>query len=309
MEFLGSSESGGMASRHRRIKSDGTLTHPNWSVLSSVQWKCIDGRLAIKSPYLATDGWEVTNDKIEPTPDGRAFVLLGRVDRIVKIEEKRVSLTAVESRLVGSGWVVAAKACAITDARTLLAVAAIPSDRGRKLLKAEGKNALVKTLRKVLVQSLEAVCLPRRWRFVSEFPENLLGKTSLTMLEQLFEPGSLQYVVESQTGEAAELILTVDGQTPYFQGHFPDFALLPGVAQVQMTVELARRFFAMPPEFVGLKNLKFTRPIRPNATLIVKLDWKAQANELAFVWSGLEGQPCVRGVLCFAVAAGWEAGR
>ena len=43
-------------------------------------------------------------DRIEAQADG-SFVLLGRADRIVKIEEKRVSITAMEAALQAAGFV------------------------------------------------------------------------------------------------------------------------------------------------------------------------------------------------------------
>jgi acyl-coenzyme A synthetase/AMP-(fatty) acid ligase len=45
-----------------------------------------------------------------PTGDG-GFVLAGRADRIVKIEEKRVSLSAIEQRLLASPLVREAARC------------------------------------------------------------------------------------------------------------------------------------------------------------------------------------------------------
>jgi acyl-coenzyme A synthetase/AMP-(fatty) acid ligase len=41
------------------------------------------------------------DDGIELMPDGR-FRLLGRLDRVVKIEEKRLSLPEMEARLAAS---------------------------------------------------------------------------------------------------------------------------------------------------------------------------------------------------------------
>lgn len=283
-EFLGSSESGGIAIRQRQIAPDGLIVQLHWQALPSVQWKCEDGLLVIKSPQLATDGWEVTPDRIEPLPDGKSFMHLGRADRIAKIEEKRVSMTAVETALLNSGLVQAAKTLQLDDTRATFAAVAVPTQKAIEILKTSGKAALVKILKAHLAQSFEAVCLPRRWRFVSALPENSMGKTSVLSLMALFNPKSIQFVVESQSADSANLVLTIAAQSPYFEGHFPEFALLPGVAQIEMSIDLAKRFFAMPETFSGLKNLKFMRPVRPNDTILVELKWVADKSELQFAW-------------------------
>ena len=55
-----------------------------------------DGIIQVKSERLDPLHWTVGNDKIVMHSDG-LFTLLGRTDRIVKIEEKRLSLTALEN--------------------------------------------------------------------------------------------------------------------------------------------------------------------------------------------------------------------
>ena len=73
-----------------------------------VQWQLQDGLLAVRSPRLGHDGWWLTSDLA--TADGAGFHLRGRADRIVKIEEKRVSLGAVERRLAAAPWIAEARA-------------------------------------------------------------------------------------------------------------------------------------------------------------------------------------------------------
>ena len=294
-EFLGSSESGGIAIRQRQIAQDGTLVKLEWQALPSVQWKCEDGLLVIKSPQLATDGWEVTPDRIEPLPGGNSFMHLGRADRIVKIEEKRVSMTAVENALLDSGLVQAAKTLQLDDSRRTFAAVAVPSQKAIEILKTSGKAALVKVLKTHLVQSFEVVCLPRRWRFVSGLPENSMGKTSILSLMALFQPESIQFVVESRSTDSANLIVTIPTQCPYFDGHFPEFALLPGVAQIEMSIQLGRTLFSMPETFAGLKNLKFMKPVRPNDTVFVQLKWDVVTSQLEFAWFNRDREPYARG--------------
>lgn len=295
LEFLGSSESGGIAIRQRGVADDGTITRTEWHRLPAVEWKCEDGLLVIKSPQLATDGWEVTPDRIEPIVEGESFYHLGRADRIAKIEEKRVSMTAVEKALEASDKVATAKTLQLADARTTFAAVALLSPAGVKKLKTDGKAALVKELKDLLAQSFERVCLPRKWRFVSALPENSMGKTTVAALQALFDDMALQYVVENRTPDSAVLLVTIPGRCPYFEGHFPEFALLPGVAQIEMTIKLAREFFALPSVFTGIKNLKFMQPVLPNSTVCVALAWNADKAELDFGWQDQSGNMCAKG--------------
>lgn len=277
-ELLGSSEAGGIATRSRSLSEAGEVVPTPWRPLPSVQWRSANGLLAIKSTQLYTRDWEVMNDMIEPCADGETFRHLGRTDRVVKINEKRVSLTAVEERLTQSPCVLAAKALQLEDARRSLAVVATLRDEGIRLLRTRGKFALVQTLRATLAQSLERTCLPRRWRFVSELPENSMGKTTTTALAALFSPTALQSVLVERMETSARYVVAVAANLPYFEGHFPQFAILPGLTQIQWAVALAREAFAPPPYFAGLRQLKFMKPIRPGDTIEVQLTLAADAD-------------------------------
>jgi acyl-coenzyme A synthetase/AMP-(fatty) acid ligase len=67
-----------------------------------------DGALIIASAYLPTGHVEHTADAARIEADGR-FELLGRLDRIVKLEEKRISLPMLEQALVTHDWVAEAR--------------------------------------------------------------------------------------------------------------------------------------------------------------------------------------------------------
>lgn len=86
-EIYGSSETGGIAWRQ-----GGEL----WSAFPGVELSLNDeGALRIASPYLPAGHVEQSADAAELQADGR-FILRGRLDRIVKLEEKRISLPMLE---------------------------------------------------------------------------------------------------------------------------------------------------------------------------------------------------------------------
>ncbi len=282
-ELLGSSEAGGIATRSRTLDAEGNIVTTPWRPLPSVEWKSVDGLLAIRGRQLYSSDWEVTSDRIEICPDGGTFLHLGRADRIVKVNEKRVSLTAVEQTLTDSPLVAAAKALQLTDGRRSLAAVATLAPEGITLLRTKGKFALVQALKGELAKSFERICLPRRWRFVTALPENSMGKTTTTALAALFAPEALQSVCAEKTESSATFVVSAPADLPFFEGHFPDFALLPGLTQIQWAVELARTAFKLPPYFAGLSNLKFMKPVRPGATVEFALTLSDDRKSAAFV--------------------------
>ena len=45
-------------------------------------------------------------------------------------------------------------------------------------------------------------------------------------------------IVELEEGESAVGIKCVSGNEPYFQGHFPNYAVMPGVLQVETVAQV-----------------------------------------------------------------------
>ncbi len=68
----------------------------------------------MRSPFSGHDGWQRMGDRVAFRGDG-SFELLGRADRVAKIEDKRVSLTEIERRLAEHAYVKDAVAVALED--------------------------------------------------------------------------------------------------------------------------------------------------------------------------------------------------
>ena len=60
----------------------------------------------------------------------------------------------------------------------------------------------------------------------------------------------------------AEMLFPTDGE--WFEGHFPDFPVLPGVAQLFYFRRFARRVFPDFPDAGLYRRIKFRRLVRPN---------------------------------------------
>jgi 3-hydroxymyristoyl/3-hydroxydecanoyl-(acyl carrier protein) dehydratase len=97
-------------------------------------------------------------------------------------------------------------------------------------------------------------------------------------------------VSQQQTGLGAELQLRVPATTPYFEGHYPNHPILPGVVQIGWAEQLARRYFALPECFIALEALKFQDLIFPGATLTLTLRYKPERAKLEFNYRSAQGQ-------------------
>ncbi|WP_164566698.1 acyl-CoA synthetase, partial [Pseudomonas viridiflava] len=107
--------------------------------------------------------------------DGR-FELLGRLDRIVKLEEKRISLPLIEQALVTHEWVREARLGVVQENRASLGALVVLSDNGLLALRTQGRRALTEALRQHLRPHCEALALPRRWRLLRQMPLNAQDK-------------------------------------------------------------------------------------------------------------------------------------
>lgn len=157
-EIFGSTETGGVAYRRQ---DDGGET---WSVFPGVKIAAgKDRRLVVKSPFSFKRKYTM-GDAVEILDGGESFRLLGRVDRLVKINEERVNLAEMEAKIVALGF----RECAL---------AAIDGERGAVLgavVAGEPKGAL--EMRKICLPLFPKGTVPKRWRFVESLPRNAQGK-------------------------------------------------------------------------------------------------------------------------------------
>jgi acyl-CoA synthetase (AMP-forming)/AMP-acid ligase II len=283
IEVYGSSETGGVAWRRR---GEGTLE--DWTPFPGVEWRAdADGLLQVHSSPAG--GWQQLADRVEGSAGGR-FVLRGRADRIVKIEEKRVSLDAMEAALCASGLVSEARVLACLDDATRQSLAAfvVPNDAGQALLKEGGGSALRGRLRAVLAASTHAVALPRRWRYLDRLPANAQGKTTQADLLALLDadtparPRFPDLHLVEDTPARKLFALTVPADLLYFDGHFTLAPVLPGVVQVDWAIHYGRLHFGLAGPFAGMNALKFQQMIRPGVPIRLELTWDEIKRSLNF---------------------------
>jgi acyl-CoA synthetase (AMP-forming)/AMP-acid ligase II len=291
-EILGSSETGGIAWRRWNAEQ------PAWTPLPGVHWRVQDGVLEVQSPHLADTAWWRSQDRAEP--DGAAgFRLLGRADRIVKVEERRVSLDALERQIQGHAAVKDARVLLLGGARSALAAVVAIADGMPVPEDAAARRALAQALSRHLAGTQDAVTRPRRWRFVHALPTNTQGKVTEAALTALFRPERPDAQWTLRGPERAQVDLLLDASLAVFEGHFTQAAILPGVAQLDWAVQLAREVFTMPPRFLRMEALKFQRVARPGDLIRLDLEWQAERGTLTFRYTSVHG-PHASGRVVFA---------
>ncbi|QQZ36658.1 AMP-binding protein [Pseudomonas sp. SK2] len=294
-EILGSSETGGIAWRQGEA-----LWQPFADVRLSQDAR---GALCIASPYLPAGHVEQSADAVAFADDGR-FHLLGRLDRIVKLEEKRISLPMLEQALCAHAWVGEARLGMVEHGRAYLAALVVLTPSGLHALRSKGRKALVERLRAHLAGHCEPLALPRRWRLLRQLPLNAQGKMPRADVQALLlAPRNMTPEVLEQRHEGDELHLTlvVPVDLACFAGHFPEAPVLPGVVQIDWAIALASEHLLPGYRFAGMEVLKFQHVVRPGDELVLNLRWDGERGKLYFAYS-CAGQACSSGRILMETA-------
>src|SRR5207244_12148912 len=71
----------------------------------------------------------------------------------------------------------------------------------------------------------------------------------------------------------------VSGNEPFFQGHFPEKAIMPGVLIVESLAQVACALFLSRPDFkgklaffMGMEEIKFRKPVVPGDRMELKIE-------------------------------------
>ncbi|MFC1399167.1 AMP-binding protein [Acinetobacter lactucae] len=269
IEVLGSSETGGIA--HRAKDEDA------WTAFSNVAIRIEDQQLIVKSNHAFENDWITTGDGAAWTDATcQTFRLMGRTDRIIKLEEKRLSLDAIEQTIQALDVV---KHCHVLvlehEQRQMLGCIVVLIEQAREQLQQQGKSAFVSHLKQQLKDSLETIAIPRQWRFLSQLPQNTQSKLNKNYLKTLFKP-MLQPVVLSQSQNSDDYIweLEFPPELACFKGHFPTQPIYPGVGQIGFLQHFAKSIWSDLSWCQGYEQLKFQNLIRPYAVVQLKLSRK-----------------------------------
>ena len=301
-EVLGSTETGGFASRQRGEGPAGPFT-PFPQATVTVDG---DGRLCVDSPYVdakQTDdaGPFVTGDLAEMQDDGR-FVHQGRADGVVKIAGHRVALQQVEALL--------REQPDLEDAAAI----AVPDDRGRghRLLVAVAPaHADPARIRELLLERLAAAALPRRILACDAMPREENGKLQRRRLLQLFDldaeghPANYALGWEGPTRERDEKRevsrrrVHLPEDYAWFEGHFEGYPVLAGAVQLKtLLVPAIEEAFPDLGPLRRLTRLRWNERILPGDTVDLALERRI-GEPVVRCTIERDGRVCTSGTLRF----------
>lgn len=178
-EVLGSTESGGIAFRQQCLS-------PDWQALPKVSINVapVTQQLRVQSPHFDSDEI-ILGDKIQLNPNG-TFSLLGRVDRVVKIEGKKVCLTELQEKTQEHPWIKEAYALPLETHRQHIGIVVILNNTGHIALTEQGKLLIKKNIQSWLAQFYDPIVIPKMIRYIDAFPINSQGKIVLQDMIELF---------------------------------------------------------------------------------------------------------------------------
>ena len=285
IEIFGSSETGVVAWR------DGKADAP-FSPFSDMNITLSDtGALVITSPRANDNTPLITQDQGELV--GTGFILQGRSDRIIKLEEKRLSLDAIEDALHSLADVADCHVLSVAHGeRAFLSAVVVLDDSAQHLLDTDGKKTMVHRLKTALRQHLEPIALPKHWRFVRQIPRNPQGKIDKLQMTALFDnsthhsdnptptpsPQADRYPPKTlirQSADSLSLSLEFVPSLACFQGHFDGFPIYPGVGQVGFLVRFCQDAWADLAWCMALEQVKFSDLIRPHDRIMLSLERSA----------------------------------
>lgn len=181
-EIYGSTETNFMG--YRKLKGVDEYYTP----FEGVSFKESSGDLYLYSPLI--DKKYKLDDKLEFKEN--KFKVIGRKDKVIKIEENRVSLTQIEDLVKKHEHITDCVALPLEKGDRIFIgiVVAVDEQMFKDLSYSENKDKLkhdfVKSIKSSLKDHLLLVAMPRYVRIVKEIPLNSMGKKITAQLRELF---------------------------------------------------------------------------------------------------------------------------
>ena len=123
-------------------------------------------------------------------------------------------------------------------------------------------------------------------------------------------------ITECTPGQGAKGIKCVTTNEPFFQGHFPNYKVMPGVLIIEALAQVGAVAILSVPEnrgklalFGGIKNARFKQQVRPVDVLELECELTAQRGPVGFgtATAKVNGKTACKAELTFALTPGPEA--
>ena len=122
-------------------------------------------------------------------------------------------------------------------------------------------------------------------------------------------------ITECIPGQGAKGIKCVTANEPFFQGHFPNYKVMPGVLIIEALAQVGAVAILSVPEnrgklalFGGIKNARFKQQVRPGDVLELECELTAQRGPVGFgtATAKVNGKTACKAELTFALTQGPE---
>ena len=90
-----------------------------------------------------------------------------------------------------------------------------------------------------------------------------------------------EQIISKEEGKVV-LEFVIPASIDFFDGHFPEYKLLPAVAQFEVVTRFSRKYFGTQRWVPSIKRIKFSAPIRPDTKIHLELTYKAEKQSVTF---------------------------
>lgn len=214
----------------------------------------------ITQNFISNDCAQIKGDEI---------ILLGRSDRMVKIHEKRFNLDSVES-IIRQNPLIDECHAGLEDDKNRFSVILTLSAEGKNAFRLGGRIAVINALKPDLNKHFGNEI---RYFYIREFlPYNVQGKISK---EAFLNECKKQHKLKFQNIEILDNLIKasifISPSCFYFDGHFPNFPVLPGFVQLGLIYDLLEKLSIKKSDICEIENVKFTSLIHPFDTIEIEI--------------------------------------
>ncbi|GFI51556.1 3-hydroxyacyl-[acyl-carrier-protein] dehydratase FabZ [Lachnospiraceae bacterium] len=148
-----------------------------------------------------------------------------------------------------------------------------------------------------------------RW-IARESPKGLSANEIMQILPHRYPFMLVDKIIDHEPGKWALGVKCVSINETYFEGHFPDNPIMPGVMVVEALAQVGVITLLTKSEnlgklvlFAGIKNALFKRQIRPGDTINLLYELVSQEDSFVTgkVIAKVDGKICVKAELLFAL--------
>lgn len=221
-----------------------------------------EDRLIVNSPWANFK----TNDLAILLDD--EIRLLGRADRMIKYNDRRIYIDLLEDKLKEHYYILD---CACSIYNDELVALLVMSDEAKVDFRKYGKKHIITQIKKYIYNDFKN-CI-KTYKIIDFIDRNSNSKITIDVFEKMFKKiikPKFELIHNQGNNYIFKAILLPECY--FFQGHFPNFAVLPGFLQLEMVFDLANKMGFNIYSTSCIKNLKFNGFLRPLDEILISIE-------------------------------------